>query len=78
MFEVLLCLVSGFLAARFLRMRTHSLLRPLTYAFIFLIGIEVGSGNPYMLPELFLQSLAITLSALSGSILALYASRRLR
>ncbi|MEM0036973.1 MAG: hypothetical protein QXJ48_06190 [Candidatus Korarchaeum sp.] len=78
MLEVLLCLTSGFLVAKLLKLRVHRLLRPLAYALIFLIGLEVGSLGINSLPEVFLQSLAITLFALAGSILALRISGRLR
>ncbi|MCS7103754.1 MAG: hypothetical protein NZ992_07755 [Candidatus Korarchaeum sp.] len=78
MLEVLLCLASGFLAAKLLKLRVNRLFRPLAYTLIFLIGLRVSSGSVTSLAEVLLQSLAITLSTLLGSILALQAFRRLK
>jgi uncharacterized membrane protein YbjE (DUF340 family) len=78
MLEVILCLAAGLLLSRFLKFPIERFLRPLAYSLIFLIGLEIGSENFSALPEMILQSLAIALSTISGSIIALYLLKRLR
>lgn len=78
MLEILLCLASGFLAARLLRLRINPPLRPLAYTLILLIGLRVGSEGLSSLPEIILQSLLMALLTLSGSIIAVRAIRRMR
>ncbi len=78
MLEPILCLAAGLLMSRFLKFPTERVLRPLAYSLIFLIGLEIGGENLSALPEMIIQSLAIALSTILGSMIALYLLKRLR